>query len=382
MTVLKQYNAGTSTWETVVVGQPGEAGIVNGTVAPADTSVLWLDTADTASQVAIPSGGTTGQILAKTSNTEYATGWTNPSPVNMIINGGMDIWQRGTSSFTGWTADRWFSDIPGIISRSTDVPAGTGLSYSLKHTGATANAALRQGVELPGTGNQGVFFDGSQWTASFWVKLSAGTRNIGMYLAFTTGAGAVAREIFLDTSTNIATTSWQKVSYTFAIPTGNSVSSAVCVQVTPFIVGSGSSVDVFMTGVQLESGSIATAFKRNANSLQGELAACQRYYVRFKTVDDYAPYMHGFIYNSTTSILMAHLPVTMRAQPTAVEWAAQEIFDFNQTRLSVSNITMDRQSAGIAQIAVTHSSGSAGRGCWIRNAANNTGYIGFWAEIY
>lgn len=317
MTVLKQYNTGTSTWETVVVGQPGEAGIVNGTVAPADTSVLWLDTADTASQVAIPSGGTTGQILAKTSGTDYATGWIDGPSRNAIINGGFDIWQRGTSGMSGgWCADRWYSDTSSIVSRSTDVPANTGINYSAKFTGSTANTPLRQSVELPATGIQGVFYDGSAWTVSFYAKVSAGTRTIGLYVAFMSGVLSQSRQIFLDVSTNTATTSWQRFTYSFTVPSGDSVASATAVQVCPFIIGNASSVDVYITGVQIEPGSIATPFRRNTPNLQAELAACQRYCVVYGGNQPYERLAIGSSDSSTSARCAVILPVKMRATPT------------------------------------------------------------------
>ena len=73
---------------------------------------------------------------------------------NIIINGGMDIAQRGTS-FTGigdtdsqYTLDRFKLDEGGAttgeltISQSTDVPSGQGFTKSVKFDCTTADAVL------------------------------------------------------------------------------------------------------------------------------------------------------------------------------------------------------------------------------------------------
>ena len=45
--------------------------------APTNTNILWADTSVTGTEV-LPAGGTTGQMLAKSSGTDYATTWTTP----------------------------------------------------------------------------------------------------------------------------------------------------------------------------------------------------------------------------------------------------------------------------------------------------------------
>jgi hypothetical protein len=45
--------------------------------APVSTSVIWADTSVSGSAV-IPLGGTTGQVLAKSSSTDYDTTWATP----------------------------------------------------------------------------------------------------------------------------------------------------------------------------------------------------------------------------------------------------------------------------------------------------------------
>jgi hypothetical protein len=62
-------------------------------------------------------------------------------------------------------------------------------------------------------------------------------------------------------------------------------------------------------GVQVEAGSVATAFQTATGTIQGELAACQRYYNNLGTV--------GHTAYSADGVMGFVFPVTMRATPTA-----------------------------------------------------------------
>jgi|LakMenE01Jun11ns_1017448.scaffolds.fasta_scaffold9923404_4 hypothetical protein len=58
-------------------GDAGVAGLAVQSTAPVDTTVLWADTSVSGTAV-VPTGGTTGQVLAKSSGSDYATTWTTP----------------------------------------------------------------------------------------------------------------------------------------------------------------------------------------------------------------------------------------------------------------------------------------------------------------
>ena len=80
--------------------------------------------------------------LATASETETLTNR------NLIINGAMDIIQRGTQSTiqTGFTLDRWFilsnSDARLTVSKDTNVPTGQGFLSSLKIDVTTADTSV------------------------------------------------------------------------------------------------------------------------------------------------------------------------------------------------------------------------------------------------
>jgi hypothetical protein len=116
---------------------------------------------------------------------------------NLIINGAMQVAQRGTSTASittssYYTADRWFSTLSGLgtwtQSVEDDAPTGSGFSKSLKILCTTANAApaasnlLLINQRIEGQNLQAICKGTSsaqQLTLSFWVKSNV----TGTYIA-------------------------------------------------------------------------------------------------------------------------------------------------------------------------------------------------------
>jgi hypothetical protein len=119
---------------------------------------------------------------------------------NLLINGGMNIWQRSTNA-TGITAtgyysvDRWKLGLGTLgtwsMARSTDVPSGQGFGYSLKIDCTTADASPAAGdfLELEqsfeGQNLQHIMKGSSSAKSTvltFWVKSNkTGTYNVEWY---------------------------------------------------------------------------------------------------------------------------------------------------------------------------------------------------------
>jgi hypothetical protein len=280
-----------------------------------------------------------------------------PTRRNAIINGGFDIWQRGTS-FTlnnvafQYTADRFSvvrnlagTDI--VASQSNVVP--TGFRHSLKiqrNAGSTTtnipyllhNLESRESVPLAG---QSV-------TLSFWARAGANYSGSGSSLNVVLGSGTGTDQgtyVTLFTGYSlilerqpVLTTTWQRFTYT------GTVSSAAN-QIGMYFAASwsgtaGADDSIHITGIQLEAGSVATPFVRAANTLQGELAACQRYFQVFTGNAVQENVGAGQCYSTTNALIHMSFMTTLRAAPTVSFSAATDfrIYTANGTEQTLSSI--------------------------------------------
>ena len=280
---------------------------------------------------AVGGGGTANPAWATSGTAGYSlvsSGTADPSwqPVshNYIINGAFDIWQRGTS-FTSsgvYTADRFrqFHDGSGVsktISRQTFSPNALNVAGF-----GEEEFFFRYQVTSAGTSNTYHFVDvlvedvrtlaGQTATLSFWAK-SAATSPIQANIIQNFGSGGSSEVDTTFVSLANTSTSWNRFIGTITIPSisGKTVGAGSHIYIR-FSMPANTTFTMDLWGVQLEAGSVATPFKRNANSLQAELAACQRYYWQPKTHTSFTAYS----FSSTLTYCTVNLPVTMRATPT------------------------------------------------------------------
>jgi hypothetical protein len=232
--------------------------------------------------------GTTGTIGWY----EYRGG--APLSQNYIINGGMDIWQRGnafpsTSNSQTFTADRWKINASGETSSaskgvfsSADPSPIPGLTNFL-----SVNVSVSSDYARIVTLSEDVtLFSGKTLTFSFWAR---GVSPVGglfpWFESYYGGSDYVNSVASLTASFQGLTANWQRFSITYQAPTiaGHTIgaNSSFSAGVRQGASTSTTAWNVDIAGVQLEEGPVATAFRRNSPNIQAELAACQRYYVQY-----------------------------------------------------------------------------------------------------
>jgi hypothetical protein len=259
---------------------------------------------------------------------------------NTVINGGFDIWQRGTSLVNStYLADRWLQYGNGAITTvsrqatgdTTNLPFIQYASRIQRTSGQTGTTATYY-INTFETVNS-VPLAGKTVTLSFYARRGANYSAASNALQVTLVSGTGTDQSVISgfsgyalpiNSTATLTTTWQRFTYTATVA---STATQLAVYFVYEPVGTAGANDYFeVTGVQLELGSVATAFSRNGATIQGELAACQRYYYTVGTGSGF-PLVNCAAYNSSTAYGVFRFPVTMRVAPSLVQTTGTNYFN-------------------------------------------------------
>ena len=362
-------------------------------VASADNTVTRLPVGSTGDTIVADSSTATG--LRYTSN--FAAG------KNKIINGDFSINQRNFTSTTAQGAfgfDRFAMDISAntcTYSAQVFTPGAAPVAgYEATNYARCATAGqdatsgysiIWQRIEDART------FAGQTATFSLWAKANTGTPKIAVEFVQKFGSGGSA-EVQTYAGQITLSTSWARYSITVAIPSvsGKTIGSGSCLALNLWL-SAGSTYNsrtnslgvqnntIDHWGWQLEAGSLATAFQTATGTLQGELAACQRYYWRAGGDAAYQPYGTGNATSSTASQIIINNPVTMRVAATSIDFANLALTDgaanYALTALAFNNIG---RNANL--LNGTCASGLTTNRFYIVISNNNlSGYIGFSAEL-
>jgi hypothetical protein len=262
---------------------------------------------------------------------------------NKIINGDFSINQRGFTSTTSnivFTYDRFSTTTAGgtsTFSAQTFTPGAAPVAgyestnfiriASTGQSAASDNTRYRHKIEDVRT------FAGQTVTLSFWAKAGSGTPSIAAYYAQAFGSGG-STAVTINGEKKTLSTSWARYTITLAIPSisGKTIGAGSYLELL-FVTSAGSdyndrtqsigiqtaTIDIW--GVQVEAGSVATAFQTATGTIQGELAACQRYAFS----PNYNPagkalnntISSGYASSTTAARITLQLPVAMRTQPSS-----------------------------------------------------------------
>jgi hypothetical protein len=347
----------------------------------------------------------------KTTGTAIA-GW---EPVNLaqspnlIINGAYEISQRGIGTTpvrrtaTEYGLDRWLSWQFQAGRFSQQVVTGTGptsrlcMRVSSSSTAVDAGTRLRVGQKVeslntyPLRGKRVTFsfyirFNNATFTSSTATAYGNFSAEIGYYTSSTDsnfGTSTSDTNTLFTLTNGSLPTSWTKYTVTGTVPTD---ANNLHVGFTFGNTGATAANDSLwyeVTDVQLEEGQTATPFRRNANSFQGELAACQRYY--FRIAQNTGRYAVGYAKTTTTADITVPFPTTMRVAPTALEQsgsAGDYLLAYQNTAQACSSVpTFQNATTQSSTINFTVASGlTAGNGL---NAGPNgaNSFLGWNAEL-
>jgi hypothetical protein len=261
---------------------------------------------------------TNGTINLLGSSVAYAAG------KNEIINGAFNVWQRGTSfsvpaSTNVFTADRWQAFVVGTTSTASQQAFTPGTApaspYESQYFHRIATGAVTTYYELQQRIEDVRTLAGQSVTYSFWAKAS-NAHTAAVYINQNFGVSGSAN--VGTASQNISlTTSWQRFSLTFTLGSMSGKTIGASSYINPFIYyvsGTVASTNIDLWGVQLEQGSTATAFQTATGTIQGELAACQRYYWQYSANSSWVG-MGTYVSSGFFAAVINH-PTTMRANPT------------------------------------------------------------------
>ena len=337
-----------------------------------------------------------------TADTQTASGGpVSPSIAgkNAIINGGFDIWQRGTSftpsgATTYYNADRFLGYSP-----------AAGTTYSRQVTGDTTNLPniqycfrLQRNSGNTGTSNiltltnlessVSIPYAGKTVTVSFYARAGANysaTSNLLNY-EFLTGTGTDQNVLVsytgavITTGTKTLTTTWQRFTYTVNVPS-TATEMALDFYYTP--TGTAGAADYFeITGVQLELGSVATPFSRAGGTIQGELAACQRYYWRTGGDNVYQTHAIATAVVGNGGYGFVNNPVPMRAAPTSMDYSTLKVSDAYSLNIAITSMSIDAAGRYGSYFGYVVASGlSTFRPYFLQSNNSTSAYLGFSAEL-
>jgi hypothetical protein len=364
---------------------------IQNTIVAAKGDIIGASANDVPAVTSVGADGTT--LVADSAATtglrwegNYAAG------KNKIINGDFGIWQRGTT-FTGiasstYACDRWQvgSTVATLdVSRSTFTPGAAPVAgyesdffATITADAGDADGRFQQQIENVTT------FAGQTVTVSFYAKSTITTdalRWIRLQQNFGGGGSAIVNT---DSAAITLSGSWARYSVTISVPSisGKTIGTNSSL-ILMFGLKASTAQTLDLWGVQVEAGSVATAFQTATGTIQGELAACQRYYQRITTASG-AGYLSTLGSGGSTTVAKVTFAQkqTFRRVPLSVDYSNVALSDGINIRHVVTLVTIHSLSGSdVTLLDLTSSGLTQARPYWALAQSGVVGFIGLSAEL-
>jgi ribosome-associated translation inhibitor RaiA len=346
---------------------------------------------------------------------------------NVIINGAMNVAQRGTSasSLGGNTSsttstrykvcDRWGFEASGTDGRFTmtqDSSAPNGFANSLKLDCTTDDTSIAAGEllvlqqRIEGQNLQ-AFAKGTSgakpFSLSFYAKANASktyvaelfdidnSRHVGK--TFTVGTDWARHEITFpadttgafgdDNGRSLDFNIWLHGGATFTGGTLGTTWQAEDADDRAAGIGSffsSTANTFFITGVQLEVGQNPTEFEHEP--VERTLTKCQRYYQRWQANTAYDAVCMGQMNTDTFWVGQYKLQNDMRVEPTINADGTDFKVNASNGDMNASNIALNRATPQVVSIECnTTDSNRQGNGAFMRTGTDSDAFIEFKAEL-
>ena len=264
-------------------------------------------------------------------------GGTSPINPNLVINGNFAINQRVYVSAANLASgsygfDRWKSNFTNTTLTFTSAPAGQAVTIN-------SGGGLQQIVEQAN-------IPAGTYTLSF-----SGTATARIYNSGATPPSYAASPISF-TADGLAD---------------------VVVEFTA------SGATKTLEKVKLEAGASATAYSYAGETIEGELANCQRYYFRTQTGTDAAYFGVTVAGGSTTTYANVIMKQTMRSTPTSVDFSGLKWQAINNSG-NISAASISGATPENVLLVCTTTGATAGVMNYLMGQSN-TAYVGFSAEL-
>jgi hypothetical protein len=345
-------------------------------------------------------GANTAQINGMTPTADSLQGFRN-----RLFNGSYAVAQRGTTFASGsnnddtYNLDRWYvlsdgNDAVDITQNTAAAPPEQKFCIALDVETVNKKFGVAQIIENINCAD----LQGQTVTVSFQAKVSATTKLDNVKCAIVAWSGTadsvtsdiisawgaegtnptlIANATYENTPANLnVTTSW--ATYTVSAPIDTASTNNVIVFIWSDVTDTTAGDFLYLAGVQLEAGSVATPFERRPYGT--ELALCQRYYARMNSGSaQFVGFGSGNWTSATGVQVFVKFPMTMRAGPTLNYSAINASSGTGAGAVSsVGTLYAGSDSAMWQPVA---SGGTAGNGCIVYGANSAAAYVELSSEL-